>query len=65
MNSETIKGAAEKLGGKLKEGAGDVTNNDRLKAEGQAEQVKGGAREAVGHAKDAATNAVEYLKSKP
>jgi uncharacterized protein YjbJ (UPF0337 family) len=65
MNNEMIKGAAEKLTGKLKEAAGDITNNDRLKAEGQAEQVKGAAREALGHAKDAASNAVDYLKSKP
>jgi uncharacterized protein YjbJ (UPF0337 family) len=65
MNNETIKGVAEKLEGKLKEAAGDISNNDRLKAEGQADQVKGGAREAVGHAKDASADAVDYLKSKP
>jgi uncharacterized protein YjbJ (UPF0337 family) len=54
MNNDTVKGEAEKLGGKLKEAVGNVTNNDKLKTEGQAEQIKGGARKGVGQAKDAA-----------
>jgi uncharacterized protein YjbJ (UPF0337 family) len=61
MNNDTVKGEAEKLGGKLKEAVGNVTHNDKLKTEGQAEQVKGGARKAVGHAKDAASDAADYV----
>jgi uncharacterized protein YjbJ (UPF0337 family) len=50
--------------GKLKEAAGKIMHSERLEAEGQAEQVKGGAREAIGHAKDAASNAIDYLNRK-
>ncbi len=64
MNNDTVKGEAEKLGGKLKEAAGNVTHNDKLKTEGQAEQVKGTARKAVGHAKDAASDAVDYVQNR-
>ena len=64
MNNDTVKGEAEKLGGKLKEAVGKVTHNDKLKTEGQAEQVKGTARKAVGHAKDAASDAVDYVQNR-
>jgi uncharacterized protein YjbJ (UPF0337 family) len=64
MNKDTVQGGAEKLGGKLKEAAGDVTGNERLKTEGQAEQVKGGARQVVGHAKDAVSDAADYVTGK-
>jgi uncharacterized protein YjbJ (UPF0337 family) len=64
MNNDTVKGEAEKLGGKLKEAVGNVTHNDKLKTEGQAEQVKGTARKAVGHAKDAASDAVDYVQNR-
>jgi uncharacterized protein YjbJ (UPF0337 family) len=61
MNNDTVKGEAEKVGGKLKEAVGNVTHNDNLKTQGQAEQVKGGARKAVGEAKDAASDAADYV----
>jgi len=61
MNKDTVKGEVEKLGGKLKEAVGNVTNNDKLKTQGQAEQVKGGARKAVGQVKDAASDAADYV----
>ncbi|MFE5731540.1 CsbD family protein [Streptomyces sp. NPDC056528] len=35
----------DKAKGKLKETAGKATGNERLKSEGQADQVKGQARE--------------------
>jgi uncharacterized protein YjbJ (UPF0337 family) len=62
MNNDTVQGGTEKLSGKLKEAAGNVTNDNKLKAQGRAEQVKGGAHQAIGHAKDAAADAVEYVK---
>ncbi|MFJ6794892.1 CsbD family protein [Streptomyces sp. NPDC091268] len=42
----------EQAKGKLKEAAGRVSGNERLTAEGRAEQVKGDAREAKEKAKD-------------
>jgi uncharacterized protein YjbJ (UPF0337 family) len=62
MNNDTVQGGAEKLGGNLKEAVGNVTHNDKLKTQGQADQVKGAAREAVGHVKDAASDAADYVK---
>ena len=48
-----IKAAAEKIAGKAKEVVGEVTDNDRLVAEGKAEQTKGDVRNAAEDVKDA------------
>ena len=45
--------AAEKIKGIAKETAGKATGNERLQAEGKADQVKGDAKQAVEKAKDA------------
>jgi len=50
---DKIKNAAEDLGGKVKEGAGKVTGNERLEAEGQADQVKADVKKAGENVKDA------------
>ncbi|MCZ2982706.1 CsbD family protein, partial [Acinetobacter baumannii] len=46
MSSTTdkIKGAANEALGKAKQGLGDVTNNDKLKTEGTAKELKGKAQ---------------------
>ncbi|PYC79987.1 CsbD family protein [Streptomyces tateyamensis] len=48
-----IENAAEKAKGAVKEGAGKVTGNERLEAEGKADQVKGDVKQAGEHVKDA------------
>lgn len=50
---DKIKHAAEKVGGKGKEVAGEATDNDRLKAEGKADQVKAEMKQAAEKVKDA------------
>ncbi|RLK52635.1 CsbD family protein [Microbacterium telephonicum] len=50
---DKIKNTAEDLGGKAKEAAGKVTGNERLEAEGQADQVKADVKQAGEKAKDA------------
>lgn len=50
---DKIKAAAEKLAGKAKEAVGNVTNDDKLVAEGKAEQTKGNVRDGVEDVKDA------------
>jgi len=42
-----IKGAGEELGGKVKEGLGNLTNDERLRQEGLADQQRGQARQDV------------------
>jgi len=50
---DRIEGAAKNMGGKLKEAAGRVPGDEKLKAEGRADQVAGKVQNAVGGVKDA------------
>jgi uncharacterized protein YjbJ (UPF0337 family) len=54
MNSDQIKGKANQVVGKVKQGAGELTGNDRIANEGVVDQVKGAAQETWGNVKDAA-----------
>ena len=47
------KGAANNLGGKIKEGLGKLTGDKRMEAEGNVDQAKGKAQSAIGDIKDA------------
>ncbi|WP_440709397.1 CsbD family protein [Herbiconiux sp. YIM B11900] len=50
---DKIKNAAEDLAGKAKEAVGNVTDNDKLVAEGKADQAKADAKKAGENVKDA------------
>lgn len=50
---DKIKNAAEDLGGKVKEGTGKLTGNEKLEAEGQADQAKADIKKAGENVKDA------------
>jgi uncharacterized protein YjbJ (UPF0337 family) len=52
MTEERIEGAATGLNGKLKDGAGRLVGDTRLRLEGQFDQVKGKALDAYGRAID-------------
>ena len=54
MSEEHVKGGVEKVGGRIKEAVGALAGDERLKAEGQFDQLKGGAHQAWGDVKDAA-----------
>jgi uncharacterized protein YjbJ (UPF0337 family) len=49
---DKISNAAEDFGGKAKEATGNATDNDRLKAEGQTDQVKADAKKVGENVKD-------------
>jgi uncharacterized protein YjbJ (UPF0337 family) len=49
---DKIQNEAEHLGGKAKEAAGNATDNDRLKAEGQKDQVVADAKKVGENVKD-------------
>ncbi|WP_066043743.1 CsbD family protein [Herbiconiux solani] len=51
--ADKIKNAAEELAGKAKEAVGNVTDNDKLVAEGKADQAKADAKKAGENVKDA------------
>ena len=52
-DKDRIEGAAKNIGGKIKEGIGNLTGDEKLKAEGKADQVEGKVQNTVGGAKDA------------
>ncbi|MFB7778943.1 CsbD family protein [Streptomyces bauhiniae] len=52
--SEKAKATTEQASGKVKEAAGRTVGNEKLTAEGRAEQVAGDARQAKEKLKDAA-----------
>ena len=54
MKSSTrdkAEGTAKDMKGKVKEGAGRMTGNDRMAAEGRADQIEGKAQKKVGDIK--------------
>ncbi|MDX1950756.1 MAG: CsbD family protein [Verrucomicrobiota bacterium] len=54
MKSSTkdkIEGTAEKVSGKIKEGLGNTTNNQRLASEGRVEQADGKVKNKIGDVK--------------
>ncbi|MDP3656912.1 MAG: CsbD family protein [Brevundimonas sp.] len=50
---DRVEGAAKNLGGNIKEAAGKLTGDEKLKAEGRADQAEGKVQNAVGGMKDA------------
>jgi uncharacterized protein YjbJ (UPF0337 family) len=52
MDKDRVDGAAKNLGGKVKEAAGKITGDEKLKREGQADQVTGKVQNIVGGVKD-------------
>ncbi|SMQ71953.1 CsbD family protein [Agreia sp. VKM Ac-1783] len=50
---DKVKNAATDVAGKVKEATGKVTDNERLEAEGKADQVGADARKAGENVKDA------------
>lgn len=50
---DKVKNTAQDLGGKAKEAAGKVTDNEKLEAEGKADQVEADLKKAGENVKDA------------
>jgi len=59
MDKDRVEGAAKNLGGKIKEGVGKATGDEKLRREGQIDQVKGKAQNTVGGIKDTARETVK------
>jgi uncharacterized protein YjbJ (UPF0337 family) len=53
MDKDRVKGSATNVGGKVKEGAGKVSGDQKLKKEGVVDQAKGKVQNAFGGFKDA------------
>ena len=53
MNKDRVEGSARQAKGAVKETAGKVTGDEKLKAEGRTDRVAGKVQNAVGGVKDA------------
>lgn len=49
--TDKLSAAGNKLAGKVKEGIGEATGNEKLEAEGEAQQLKGSAQDVTGTVK--------------
>ena len=60
MHKDEMKGAAKDAKGTMKEAAGKLTGDERLEAEGNADQAKGKLQKGVGNLKEAARDALKH-----
>lgn len=61
---DRFKHQAEELVGKAKEAVGNLTDDDKLKTEGQTDQASGQVKQGVDEVKDQAASAVQDVKDK-
>jgi uncharacterized protein YjbJ (UPF0337 family) len=59
MDKDRIEGAATQAKGALKEVAGKITGDSKLKSEGAADKAAGKVQNAVGGIKDAVRDATD------
>ena len=61
MNRDELEGKAKAVKGRMKQAAGDITNNERLRDEGRADEAVGEARDDVGRARRKVGEAIEDI----
>jgi uncharacterized protein YjbJ (UPF0337 family) len=61
MNQDELEGKGEQVKGKIKQGVGDLTDNERLHDEGVADEAAGDVQEGYGKAKRKVGEAIEDL----
>jgi uncharacterized protein YjbJ (UPF0337 family) len=59
FNNDEVKGKWEQAKGTVKDKAGELTGNDRLEAEGEAQRAGGEVQEGWGKVKRNVSNAVK------
>jgi len=64
MNRDELEGKAEALKGKVKQAAGDLTDNTDLHDEGVADEAAGTTQETFGKAKRKVGEAIEDIGEK-
>lgn len=52
MDEDRIEGSAKQMKGKAKEGVGNITGDEKLKRDGEADRVEGKAQDVAGSVKD-------------
>ena len=61
QNKDEVKGKLDQVKGKIKQGVGDATGNDRLHSEGVADEISGDVQEGAGTVKRKVGEAVKDL----
>ena len=61
---DKAKAAADQAVGNIKQGVGDLTDNERLEAEGRAQELKGEAEGRAEHAKDVVQDKLDQVKNR-
>jgi uncharacterized protein YjbJ (UPF0337 family) len=59
MNRDELEGKAEALKGKVKQAAGDLTDNEQLREEGIADEAAGDTQDAIGRGRRKAGEFIE------
>jgi uncharacterized protein YjbJ (UPF0337 family) len=61
MHRDELSGKAKDVKGKVKEGLGRATDDERMEQDGRADQVEGNVQETVGKGKRKTREAVDRL----
>ena len=61
MNDQRIEGAWNDTKGKVKEGVGDLTGDQRLHDEGQVDQLQGKIQKGIGEVQDTLQDAGDRI----
>ncbi len=61
MNENQTKGAWNDTVGKVKEGVGDLTDDERLRREGEADQAQGKVQKGLGDLQDTLQDAGDRI----
>ena len=61
MNKDEVKGKAEALKGRIKQAAGDLTDDDQLHDEGVVDEAAGNAREMFGRGRRKVGEAIKEV----
>ena len=59
VDDDRVEGSMKKMGGNLKEGAGNILGDEKMKREGQSDQAEGKLQNAWGGVKDKAREVTE------
>lgn len=64
MNRDELEGKGDRLKGKVKQGVGDMTGNERMKDEGVADEASGEVQEGFGRGRRKVGEAIEDIGDK-
>ncbi len=64
MNSDEVKGKAKEIKGRVKQGVGDLTDDERLREEGVADEAEGEVQGDFGRVKRKVGETIEEIGEK-